>query len=61
MGVLLSRMGGDLGAQLPTVLALLMDRLRNEITRVRTKSHCSMCMYTKPNLRCDYTYIYIYV
>jgi hypothetical protein len=34
MGVLLARMGRELGAEVPNVLALLMDRLRNEITRV---------------------------
>eukprot|EP00611_Tribonema_gayanum_P000986 TRINITY_DN1074_c0_g1_i3.p1 TRINITY_DN1074_c0_g1~~TRINITY_DN1074_c0_g1_i3.p1 ORF type:complete len:839 (+),score=442.73 TRINITY_DN1074_c0_g1_i3:116-2632(+) len=36
MGVLLAHMGPALGPQLPAVLALLMDRLRNEITRVAT-------------------------
>jgi hypothetical protein len=34
MGVLLARMGRELGAEVHNVLALLMDRLRNEITRV---------------------------
>jgi cullin-associated NEDD8-dissociated protein 1 len=39
MGVLLARMGRELGAEVPNVLALLMDRLRNEITRVSAASN----------------------
>ncbi|CAM9488775.1 unnamed protein product, partial [Phaeothamnion confervicola] len=36
MGVLLAHLGTDLPGKLPDVLRLLMDRLRNEITRMAT-------------------------
>ncbi|CAM9727695.1 unnamed protein product [Chrysoparadoxa australica] len=36
MGNLVTIMGDDLGNELPTVLSLLMDRLKNEITRMPT-------------------------
>ncbi|CAM9429024.1 unnamed protein product, partial [Choristocarpus tenellus] len=36
MGLLLAHLASELSAQLPEVLSLLMDRLRNEITRMST-------------------------